>query len=171
MFPLILALASATLATVPHSMLSDIIDYDELQCGQRREGMYVVLETTITQLMDIVAGSIPNFVLALLGYVNNGGCTCGCGVRCENYFQRWSCPGDIGYACSGSLGKPQQPFFGEPSRHSPCTEQPYNVQRAIHIQFLGLPAILILIAASVLLFSAIDSTTQKAIVEQTRLRR
>ena len=35
--------------SIPKAMLSDIIDYDELHFGARREGMYVIFETTCEQ--------------------------------------------------------------------------------------------------------------------------
>ncbi len=48
--PLIQGLLAATTNAIPKAMLSDIIDYDELHCGMRREGMHVVLETTTSQV-------------------------------------------------------------------------------------------------------------------------
>eukprot|EP00966_Prymnesium_polylepis_P206649 4787483-Prymnesium_polylepis.1 len=47
--------------------------------------------------------ALPDFVLASAGYVSNAGCSCGCGVACAHAFERWSCPTDVGYACSGAL--------------------------------------------------------------------
>ena len=53
-FPFLQGLSFAITSVVPDALLSDVIDYDELHAGTRREGMYVVLETTVGQLMEIV---------------------------------------------------------------------------------------------------------------------
>ena len=52
---------------IPEAMLSDIIDYDELLSGIRREGMHVVMETSAEQVVEIVAESMPALLLAAVG--------------------------------------------------------------------------------------------------------
>jgi Na+/melibiose symporter-like transporter len=130
--------------------------------------MYTVLETTLYQILDITASSVPVFVLALNGYRNNGGCSCGCGVACPNYFERWRCPGDIGYACSGLPSLALPPFYGEAGRESPCTEQPERVRIIIHMLATLVPAIMLAISAAGLLFTPIDSSIHQQIIKQTR---
>jgi Na+/melibiose symporter-like transporter len=91
------------LGIVPSALLADIIDSDEVHFGVRREGMYVVLETNVMQVVELVASVLPLLLLESAGYSNNGGCECGCGVECASPHQRWSCPADIGYACTTDL--------------------------------------------------------------------
>ena len=164
--PFALGLGFAIGSVVPEALLSDVIDYDELHCGVRREGMYVVLETSVAQVMAIVAGALPDFVMAAAGFENNAGCSCGCGVACPNYFERWRCPGDTGYACDGSLNQRPHLFYGEP-RVPPCLQQPPAVTGVIRL-FAGLlPALMFGLAAFFCLFASIDSTTHSAIIQQT----
>ena len=169
--PVVQGLLFCTVKSIPKAMLSDIIDYDELHCGMRREGMYVIFETTCEQAMDIVSSALPALVLAAVGYRNNAGCSCGCGVACPQYFERWVCPNDIGYACSGDLNVEAAPLFGDPVRPPPCTNQPELVSILINVFTLGAPAVLLIIAAFFSLFSPIDAAVQAAIVENTRLRK
>ena len=164
--PVALGLAFGIQAIVPEALLSDVIDYDELHCGVRREGMYVVLETSVAQVMAIIAGALPDFMLAAAGFENNGGCSCGCGVACPNYFERWRCPGDTGYACDGSLNSIPQLFYGVP-RRPPCLKQPPAVTRMVMVLIGLVPALMFAVAAFFCLFASIDSTTHAAIVKQT----
>mmetsp|Transcript_52498 Transcript_52498/g.104343 ORF Transcript_52498/g.104343 Transcript_52498/m.104343 type:complete len:306 (-) Transcript_52498:185-1102(-) len=79
--------------------------------------------------------------MALLQYANNGGCSCGCGVSCEDPFQRWNCPHDVGYACSRTLSPQNPPFFGDPERTAPCTVQSRAVVTALVIFTCFIPAV------------------------------
>ena len=114
--------------------------------------------------------------------MNNGGCSCGCGVKCEHYFERWNCPGDIGcgcslptlnpcsrsfdrvrgasrYACSGDLEAAMPPFFGDTTRYATCTLQPPRVESLIAATCLLLPAILLIVAGVFALSAPIDAAT------------
>jgi len=83
---------------------------------------------------------IPIFTLAAMGYRNNGGCSCGCGVGCPAPYLRWSCPYDIGYACSNAFQN-NPPFFGDPLRRPACTIQPAAVITTIRSFYFSLPVI------------------------------
>ena len=103
--------------------------------------------------MQIVAGAVPEFVLAAVGYSANAGCSCGCGVACPNYFERWRCPGDIGYACDGNLNSVVTLFYGD-SREPPCLKQQPAVEHMIRLLIGLLPSILFAIAAFFCLFAS-----------------
>jgi len=151
-------------------MLADVIDYDELVHGQRREGIFVVLDVNIVQLMDIVAGVIPGLLLSALGYVGNGGCACGCGAKCPAPYLRWSCPGDIGYACSDNLARSNFPFYGEPTRASPCTSQSTDVQVALQAFFFYVPAACFVVATFFAHRAPINDEMQLRVREQLQRR-
>jgi len=53
------------------SMQADVIDYDELCTGKRREAQYSALWSIMTKFMVIPSMSIPLAVLASVGYVPN----------------------------------------------------------------------------------------------------
>jgi Na+/melibiose symporter-like transporter len=103
------------------SMLADIIDYDTLLTGKRSEGVYTVAETNLQQFMEIIGGVVPLLVMDAFGFNNNGGCSCGCGVKCDKVYLRWDCPGDVGYTCTGGFDSP--PLYGNPERTAPCLIQ------------------------------------------------
>jgi GPH family glycoside/pentoside/hexuronide:cation symporter len=52
-------------------MAADVIDYDELRTGKRREAQYMAFWTMIPKLVAIPGSSIPLAVLAAVGYVPN----------------------------------------------------------------------------------------------------
>ena len=95
---------------LPDSILADTIDYDELHAGIRSEGMYTVVETNLQQFTEIAGGVLPLLFLSIAGYVNLGGCKCGCGVACEAAvgmpYARWACDGSVAYTCDGGVGSP-----------------------------------------------------------------
>ncbi|KAL1523621.1 hypothetical protein AB1Y20_018557 [Prymnesium parvum] len=122
-YPVVLCAVGTIEQIIPDALLSDLLDYDELRSGLRREGAYVVMNMCVLQLSEIVAGVLPGIIFSAVGYLNNGGCSCGCGIDCPLPVMRWSCPGDIGYACSTKLGPLNPPFYGDPSRKPPCTFQ------------------------------------------------
>lgn len=93
------------------------------------------------QLMDICAGVLPGLVLGAVGYKGNGGCTCGCGVKCPAPYLRWSCPADRGYACTSELSDDNWPIFGPPERRAPCTFQAESVDTTLQLFFFTIPAI------------------------------
>ena len=136
--PIVEGLTQTALYTIPEMLLADVIDYDELVNGQRREGIFVVIDVNIMQLMDIAAGVLPGLILSAVGYRGNGGCSCGCGVKCKAPYLRWSCPGDIAYACSDGFDAP--PLYGDPDRLAPCVQQDSEgVLWTVRIFMLGLP--------------------------------
>ena len=97
------------------------IDYDELRCGHRRSALFTMVDSLVETVFGIFSSVIPPLILNYLGYHNNSGCDCGCGVACKKSFLRWSCSGDIGYACSQSFEATL--FYGPRHRPAPCTYQ------------------------------------------------
>jgi GPH family glycoside/pentoside/hexuronide:cation symporter len=55
---------------IPWSMLPDVVEYDELQTGQRREGVYYGFFVFLQKLGLAVGLAISNLVLSSAGYVN-----------------------------------------------------------------------------------------------------
>ena len=53
------------------SMQADVIDYDELHTGKRREAQYGALWSIMTKFMVIPSMSVPLAILASVGYVPN----------------------------------------------------------------------------------------------------
>ena len=52
----------------PHSMIPDVIEYDELVTGERREGVYYGMQATATKVTAALASLITNWVLDFAGY-------------------------------------------------------------------------------------------------------
>ena len=168
--PIVEGLTQTALYTIPEMLLADVIDYDELVNGQRREGIFVVIDVNIMQLMDIAAGVLPGLILSAVGYRGNGGCSCGCGVKCPTTFLRWVCPGDIGYACTSDLSGHNPPFIG-PSRGPPCTaNQAEGVEQALQMFFFSIPAGCFLIATFFAIRAPIGRNTHHRIREELARR-
>eukprot|EP00164_Ancoracysta_twista_P012601 GFYU01019825.1.p1 GENE.GFYU01019825.1~~GFYU01019825.1.p1 ORF type:complete len:681 (+),score=216.14 GFYU01019825.1:122-2164(+) len=139
---------------IPDAMLADIIDYDTLHTGQRREALYTVVETNLQQFIEIPSGTIPLLVFAAVGYVNNGGCYCGCGVECDSGKTTMSdcvAPSDFGAA--------------------PCTYQNEQVQWAIRMFFLFVPGVMAFVAGYPVWKSPITQDLHSKIVEETAKRK
>jgi len=100
--------------------------------------MYVTLDATIKQIVDIMSSLLPTSFLIFAGYMNNGGCSCGCSTHCSRPYERWHCQGDIGYACSDSIASSNTPFYGSPNRIAPCTQQNQWTYASIHFFSLGI---------------------------------
>jgi len=141
--------------TLPDALLADIIDYDELRTAQRNEGIYTVVETSLQQWVEIAGGVIPLMVLGGAGYEPLGGCTCGCGIACDEPYLRWRCPNDVGYTCGGGLGEAL--LFGEEPDVAPCAHQPPAVLWSIHAFLVGIPGVLALAAAMAATRQLIDA--------------
>ena len=71
----------------------------------------------------MIGGVVPLLLMSAVGFENNGGCECGCGVACDEAYMRWKCPGDIGYSCDGQSTFDSPPLFGEVGRQAPCVDQ------------------------------------------------
>ena len=110
------------------------------------QGMYTVLESNLEQYMEIIGVVLPSIFMGFAGFVNNGGCSCGCGVPCDSPFVRWDCPGDIGYACTGDLDATL--LVGDPTRAAPCTQTPFAVEFLIRLFCMGFPALMMLVRPS-----------------------
>src|ERR1035437_2168574 len=54
-----------------HSMQADVIDYDELYTGKRREAQYTAFWSMLPKFVAIPSAAIPIAVLASLGYIPN----------------------------------------------------------------------------------------------------
>jgi GPH family glycoside/pentoside/hexuronide:cation symporter len=57
----------------PHSMIPDVIEYDELKTGERREGVYYGMQATATKVTAALASLITNWVLSFAKYDANLG--------------------------------------------------------------------------------------------------
>jgi len=71
---LFLALGGCGLSThyvLPWSMLPDAVEYDVMQTGIRREGVYFGLWTFVSKIGTAFAGLIVGSVLSISGYVAN----------------------------------------------------------------------------------------------------
>jgi GPH family glycoside/pentoside/hexuronide:cation symporter len=55
---------------LPWSMLPDVVEYDELQTGQRREGVYYGLFVFLQKLGLSLGLALSNFILEAAGYIN-----------------------------------------------------------------------------------------------------
>jgi glycoside/pentoside/hexuronide:cation symporter, GPH family len=55
---------------IPWSMLPDVIEYDELQTGQRREGVYYGFFVFLQKLGLAIGLALSNLVLSSAGYIN-----------------------------------------------------------------------------------------------------
>lgn len=164
-----MALGLAVTSSLPNALLSDIVDYDELHHGTRREAMFVMIDHRIALAAGIIFNTVPPLLLDAVGYKNNGGCECGCGVPCSAPYLRWVCPSDVGYACSSAPAASNHLLLGPPDRHAPCTEQPPSVHMVIKVFVFWLPAILLLIATASTVFAPIDAQMTRQIREQAEL--
>ena len=161
---------------LPDSILADTIDYDELHAGIRSEGMYTVVETNLQQFTEIAGGVLPLLFLSVAGYVNLGGCKCGCGVACEAAvgmpYARWACDGSVAYTCDGGVGSPLLNFsnaFGavdEPDA-APCAVQDEGVEWTIMAFFALIPGICAILAAVPALRMPITAPKHKEILKAT----
>lgn len=161
---------NAAMSTILDPMLADIIDYDELLTGNRSEAMYTVLEANIVQFVEVVGGVLPLLVIEAMGYVSNGGCSCGCGVSCAKEgmpYARWYCPADVGFTCTGDLGS--ELLFGA-SRPAPCSLQNAQVRFALKFFFAGVPSICSAMAIIPAWRSPITPAVQKRILIQIGAR-
>jgi len=143
-------------------MTSDVIDYDRLVTGLDRSAVFVSIDHSAEGIFGLVGEPIPQFVIAALGYQNNGGCDCGCGVLCHLPYLRWSCPLDIGYACTRSFNH-NPLFFGDPFRVPACTLQSPVVVAAIKRFYLVAPVIFSLTASMIALLFPIDANVSHEI--------
>jgi GPH family glycoside/pentoside/hexuronide:cation symporter len=56
---------------IPWSMIPDVIEIDELETGQRREGVYYGFFVFLRKLGISLGMAISNFVLEASGYINH----------------------------------------------------------------------------------------------------
>ena len=146
-FGLFVGFAAVVTFVVMDSMLADVIDYEMLNSGKRAEGVYTVAETNFQQFVEIIGGVVPLLIMNALGFENNGGCACGCGVACDAEYLRWSCPNDVAYSCDGSYES--DPFFGDVDRSAPCVQQSSDgVVWMIRIFLFGVLGVLFLVAVA-----------------------
>lgn len=55
----------------PHSMIPDVIEYDELMTGERREGVYYGVHATSGKITGALASAACGWGLELGGYIDN----------------------------------------------------------------------------------------------------
>eukprot|EP00164_Ancoracysta_twista_P008058 GFYU01011554.1.p1 GENE.GFYU01011554.1~~GFYU01011554.1.p1 ORF type:complete len:679 (-),score=181.11 GFYU01011554.1:659-2695(-) len=127
------ALVQSASNALPSSMLADIVDYDELHSGERIEAMFAAFHTNISKVIEIPAGVAPMLILGALGYVNNGGCHCGCGVQCDDGV-------DVNAGCMAPSD------YGEAN----CTWQPAAVEFGLRVLFTGVPGLCLMLAGLVM---------------------
>ena len=170
------------------AMLADIIDYDTLRTGKRSEAVYAaraaaregrprlsprssrerytVAETNLQQFMEIIGGVVPLLILSATGFENNGGCSCGCGVACDADYLRWSCPGDVGYSCTGAFDAP--PLFGDAERLAPCLLQKSDgVVWTLRVLLFAFTAFLLGLSTFAAKLYPISNAKHRAILEAT----
>jgi GPH family glycoside/pentoside/hexuronide:cation symporter len=68
-FAVLSGLSVSTAHVLPDAIFPDVIEWDELYTGQRREGMYYGAKNLIRKLTGAIAISIPLQVLGWLDYV------------------------------------------------------------------------------------------------------
>ena len=92
------------------------------------------METNLQQYVEIIGGVLPSLCVHYTGFLSNGGCGCGCGTQCGAPYHRWSCPGDIGYACTDSFGATG--LYGGEARPSQSISQPasHSVTQSVRKQ-------------------------------------
>ena len=56
----------------PHSMMPDVIEFDELETGERREGVYYGMHATATKVTGALASAICGWGLEIGKYVTEG---------------------------------------------------------------------------------------------------
>lgn len=139
-------LCTVFVGIVQRVFVADVIKYDRLTIGLNRAGTFVSMDHAIEAVFKVFGEPIPPFVLSAVGFVNNGGCSCGCGAPCSLPYLRWDCPGDIGYACSNDFND-NPPFYGDPSRVPPCTLQPQAVTHTIRWFFFYVTMVFFALAA------------------------
>ncbi|EOD20792.1 hypothetical protein EMIHUDRAFT_117464 [Emiliania huxleyi CCMP1516] len=142
-------LLTVVMFVVLDSMLADIIDYDALHTGKRSEGVYTVAETNLQQFIEVIGGVVPLLLMSAVGFENNGGCECGCGVACDEAYMRWKCPGDIGYSCDGQSTFDSPPLFGEVGRQAPCSDAVVWIIRAFLFALSGVCLLLVCLGAKI----------------------
>lgn len=157
------SLLQQVLKVALQGMVADVIDYDRLKMGFDRSGTFVSVDRSVEGIFGILGEPLPQFTLVALGYKNNGGCLCGCGVHCKLPYLRWSCPSDIGYACSGAFHD-NPLFFGDPSRRSACTLQPSAVVQSIRFFYFILPLVFYVTASILSLLFPVDSAVSHATI-------
>lgn len=55
----------------PHSMMPDVIEYDELVSGERREGLFYGMNTMVGKITGALGTAMVGWSLSLFGYVEN----------------------------------------------------------------------------------------------------
>jgi len=150
-------------------MNNDVLFYDLLLTGELRGGMYGSIQQVVHEMLSLTTNMFPALILSNLGFLNNGGCACGCGAPCPAYH-RWNCPGDIGYACHNQLTASNPVFFGNPNRVAPCTWQPDAMVRAVRWAAFCVHPITNLISAALFLTYPVSTDIRREINEQTSIR-
>jgi len=66
-----LGVAFSTHWVIPYAMLPDVIEYDELLTGERREGVYFGISNFLAKFSGALGAAIPGWALAAFGYMPN----------------------------------------------------------------------------------------------------
>jgi GPH family glycoside/pentoside/hexuronide:cation symporter len=66
-----LGVAFSTHWVIPYAMMPDVIEYDELMTGERREGIYFGMSNFLNKFSGALGAAVPAWALAWFGYVPN----------------------------------------------------------------------------------------------------
>jgi GPH family glycoside/pentoside/hexuronide:cation symporter len=67
----VLGISFSTHWVLPYAMMPDVIEYDELATGERREGMYYGISNFLTKFAVALGVAVPGWALNWFGYVPN----------------------------------------------------------------------------------------------------
>ena len=127
--------------------MGDVLDYDTFRAGRNRMMTVSMIESIVLTRVSTLVGTFNGILITLSGYRINGDCECGCGVPCQMPYLRWSCPTDVGYACTRKLERANTPFFGHPARYAGCTIQNDYVESIIRFFYFYWPMCFLAIEA------------------------
>ncbi|MBE0685936.1 MAG: MFS transporter [Anaerolineaceae bacterium] len=67
----VLGVGFSTHWVIPYAMMPDVIEYDEMMSGERREGIYYGFSNFLTKFAVALGVAVPGWVLNWFGYVPN----------------------------------------------------------------------------------------------------
>ena len=127
--------------------MGDVLDYDTFRAGRNRMVTVSMIESVVLTRSNSLVSLFNGILITVSGYRINGDCECGCGVPCQRPYLRWSCPTDVGYACTRKLEKDNVPFLGDPTRYAACTMQNSYVTFVIRFFYFYWPVCFLFIEA------------------------
>jgi GPH family glycoside/pentoside/hexuronide:cation symporter len=67
----VLGVGFSTHWVIPYAMMPDVIEYDEMMSGERREGIYYGFSNFLTKFAVALGVAVPGWALNWFGYVPN----------------------------------------------------------------------------------------------------